>query len=110
MPFAFTCMYFIHICIFGHVNAQQIYTPVCKCKFSFYFKKKIGIKNKIFLCLHQSKNTLIIHILDKHSTKNQVSRKLFFFYKMLIFSYNNAQIHPNVTVQYLKSITFVQKA
>ena len=29
---------------------------------------------------------------------------------MLIFSYNNAQIHPNVTVQYLKSITFVQKA
>ena len=29
---------------------------------------------------------------------------------MLKFSYNNAQIHPNVTVQYLKSITFVQKA
>ena len=28
---------------------------------------------------------------------------------MLIFSYNNAQIHPNVTVQYLKSIPFVQK-
>ena len=24
--FAFTYMYFIHICIFGHVNAQQIYT------------------------------------------------------------------------------------
>ena len=29
---------------------------------------------------------------------------------MLIFSYNNVQIHPNVTVQYLKSVTFVQKA
>ena len=24
--FAYTYMYFIHICIFGHVNAQQIYT------------------------------------------------------------------------------------
>ena len=32
------------------------------------------------------------------------------FTKILIFSYNNAQIHPNVTVQYLKSICFVQKA
>ena len=29
---------------------------------------------------------------------------------MLIFSYNNAQIHPNVTVQHLKSIPFVQTA
>ena len=29
---------------------------------------------------------------------------------MLIFSYNNAQIHSNVTVQYFKSIPFVQKA
>ena len=28
---------------------------------------------------------------------------------MFIFSYNNEQIHPNVTVQYLKSILFVQK-
>ena len=33
-----------------------------------------------------------------------------FFTKILIFSYNNAEIHPNVTVQYLKSISFVQKA
>ena len=32
------------------------------------------------------------------------------FTKMLIFGYNNAQIHPNDTVQYLKSIPFVQKA
>ena len=32
------------------------------------------------------------------------------FTKMLIFSYKNAQMHPNVTVQYLKSIPFVQKA
>ena len=32
------------------------------------------------------------------------------FTKMLIFSYNNAQIHPYATVQYLKIITFVQKA
>ena len=30
--------------------------------------------------------------------------------KMLIFSYNNVLIHPNVTVQHLKSIPFVQKA
>ena len=29
------------------------------------------------------------------------------FTKILIFRYNNAQIHPNVTVQYLKSIPFV---
>ena len=29
------------------------------------------------------------------------------FTKILIISYNNAQIHPNVTVQYLKSIHFV---
>ena len=28
------------------------------------------------------------------------------FTKMLIFSYNNAQIHPNVTVQYLKKYPF----
>ena len=33
------------------------------------------------------------------------------FTKMLIFSYNNAQIHPNGTVQYfLKSVPFEQKA
>ena len=30
--------------------------------------------------------------------------------KILIFIYNNAQIHPNVTVQHLKSNPFVQKA
>ena len=28
-----------------------------------------------------------------------------FLQKKFMFSYNNAQIHPNVTVQYLKSIT-----
>ena len=32
------------------------------------------------------------------------------FTKILIFIYNNAQIHPNVAVQYLKIIPFVQKA
>ena len=32
------------------------------------------------------------------------------FTKILIFIFNNAQIHPNVTVQHLKSIPFVQKA
>ena len=26
--FAFAYMYFLHVCIFGHVNAQQIYTPM----------------------------------------------------------------------------------
>ena len=33
-----------------------------------------------------------------------------FFTKILIFVYNNAQINPNITVQYLKSIPFVKKA
>ena len=28
------------------------------------------------------------------------------FTKMLIFSYNNVQIHPNVTVQHLKKYPF----
>ena len=32
------------------------------------------------------------------------------FTKILIFIYTNAQMYPNVTVQYLKSIPFVQKA
>ena len=34
----------------------------------------------------------------------------YIFTKILIFIYKNAQIHPYVTVQYLKSIPFVQKA
>ena len=34
----------------------------------------------------------------------------YIFTKILISIYNNAQIHPNVTVQYLKSIPFVKKA
>ena len=34
----------------------------------------------------------------------------YIFTKIFIFIYNNAPIHPNVTVQYLKSIPFVQKA
>ena len=34
----------------------------------------------------------------------------YIFTKILIFIYNNAQIHPNVTVQYLKSTPFVQNA
>ena len=41
--FAFAYMYFIHICIFGHVNAQQIYT----CMQCFPLISS-GSKNKIF--------------------------------------------------------------
>ena len=67
---------------------------------------EIGSKSKIF-CV-KSKNTLIIHILRQYGTKNQYAHNI--FTKILIFIYNNAQIHPNVTVQHLKSIPFVQKA
>ena len=34
----------------------------------------------------------------------------YIFTKISMFIYNNVQIHPNVTVQHLKSIPFVQKA
>ena len=68
----------------------------------------IGSNNSIFLCLiekyfnhsHFSTNTALRIKFNAH----------YVFTKILIFSYNNAQIHPKVTVQYLKSIPFVQKA
>ena len=49
--FAFTYMHFIQICIFGHVNAQQIYTCMENGSFPL-ITSKIGSKNKIFLCLN----------------------------------------------------------
>ena len=74
---------------------------------------KIGSKNKIFLCLIE---IIILHLYFNHSHfRTNTALRIEFhthcvFFLMLIFSYNNAQIHPNVTVQYLRSIPLVQKA
>ena len=62
--------------------------------------------------MFKSINTLIFHILwqTQHLESSLHLESSFmhimFLQKMLIFSYNNAQIHPNVTVQYLKSTPF----
>ena len=70
--------------------------------------RDIGNKNKIF-CVKSKK-----YFNYSNFKTNTVLRINFhahdIFTKILIFTYNNAQIHPNVTVQYLKSIPFVQKA
>ena len=66
---------------------------------------KIGSKNKIFVFKYFN---------HSHFRTNMALRIKFHaqyvFTKMLIFSYNNKQIHPYVSLQYLKSIPFVQKA
>ena len=61
----------------------------------FFVKSK-----KYFIHSHLKTNTALIIKFHAH----------YVFTKILIFSYNNAQMHPYVTVQYLKSIPFVQKA
>ena len=69
---------------------------------------EIDNKNKIF-CAKSKKYFNHSHF----KTKTALGIKLhayYIFIKILIFIYNNAQIHSNVTVQYLKSIPFVQKA
>ena len=69
---------------------------------------EIGSKSKIF-CVKSKK-----YFDHSHFKTNTTLRIKFhahnIFTKILIFIYNNAQIHPNVTVQHLKSIPFVQKA
>ena len=69
---------------------------------------KIGSKNNNIFVLNEK------YFNHSHFRTNTAFRIEFHahyvFTKMLIFSYNTAQMHPNVTVQYLKSIPFVQKA
>ena len=105
--FAYTYMYFIHICIFGHVNAQQVYTRM-QMKLFLLFKVKLAVRMNYF-CVKSKK-----YFIHSHFKTNTALRIKFHahnvFTKILIFIYNNAQIHPNVTVQCLKSIPFVQKA
>ena len=97
----FTCMYF------GHVSAQQIYTHA---NVSFpLISSEIGSKNT-FVCVKSKK-----YFNPSHFKTNTTLRIKFHahyvFINILIFSYNNAQMHPYVnTVQYLESIPFVQKA
>ena len=69
---------------------------------------KICSKNNIFLCQIEK---YFFHSLFRTNMALRIKfHTHYVFTKVLIFSYNNAQIHPNVTVQYLKSIPFVQKA
>ena len=99
--FSFTYMYF-WLC----EHAANIHTyanvsfPLISCE--------IGSKIKYF-CVKSKK-----HLNHSHFKTNMALIMKFQahydFTKILIISYNNAQIHPNVTVQYLKSIPFVPKA
>ena len=103
--FAFAYVYFIHICIFGHVNAQQIYTRM-QIEVFLLFWVKLAVRVKYF-CVKSKK--YFNHSHFKTNTALTIHAHNIFT-KILIFIYNNAQIHPNVTVQHLKSIPFVQKA
>ena len=102
--FAFAYMYFIHICIFGHVNAQQIYTRM-QMEVFLLFQVKLTVRIKYF-CVKLKK-----YFNHSHFKTNTALRIKFHanyvFTKILISVYNNAQIHSNVTVQYLKIIPFV---
>ena len=91
-------MHFIHIIImiFGHVNARKNYSHMLNVIFPL-ISSKIG---------RIRKNTLIILILGQ-IRHQQFSCMNIMFDKKLIVSYKNARIHPNVTVQYLKSISFI---
>ena len=72
------------------------------------FQVKVEIKIKYF-CVEIEKYFNHSHFRTNTALRIKVHAH-YVFTKMLIFSYNNVQIHPNVTVQYLKSITFVHKA
>ena len=74
-----------------------------------FISSKIGSKNKIFLCLNRKS----LHSYCRTNTVLRINLKFhaeYVFTNMLIFSFNNVHMHPNVTVQHLKSIPFVQKA
>ena len=68
---------------------------------------KIGSKIKYF-CVKSKKKKQ--HLNHSHFKTNMALRMKFQahydFTKILIISYNNAQIYPNVTVQYLKRYPF----
>ena len=105
--FAFAYMYFLHVCIFGHVNAQQIYTRM-QMQVFLLFQVKLAVRIKYF-CVKSKK--YFIHLHFKTNTALRIKfHAHYVFTKILIFSYTNAQIHHNVTMQYLKNIPFVQKA
>ena len=86
----FTYMYFGHM----HVNAQQIYTRNIYYAnvISPLISRIIGSKNQI------SKNTLIINSHFRTNTALRIKLyEHYIFTKILIFSYNNVQTHPNIT-------------
>ena len=100
----------LHICIFYMyvflvMWTRSKYTHVCKCKF---IKVKLAVRIKYF-CVISKK--YFNHSHFKTNTALRINfHAHYIFTKILIFIYNNAQIHPNFTVRYLKSIPFVQKA
>ena len=69
---------------------------------------KLAVRIKYF-CVKSKK--YFNHSHFKTNTALRINFHAHYIYtKISIFVYNNAQIHPNVTVQHLKSIPFVQKA
>ena len=109
--FAFTynlCILYIYSYVFWSCERAANIHTYANVSFPL-ISSKIGIKNKMFLCLNRK-------ILLNHSHFRTIPalgikfHAHYVFTKIVIFIYNNAQIHPNVTVQYLKSIPFVQKA
>ena len=110
--------------------SDQVYFCICICVFYTYMYfwpceraanihtyanlsfplilSEIGSKSKYF-CVKSKK-----YFNHSHLKTNTALRIKFLahniFTKILIFIYNNAQMHPNVIVQHLKSIPFVQKA
>ena len=104
----FSCIYvfYTYMYIWSSERAANIHTYA---NLSFpLILSEIGSKIKYF-CVKSKK-----YFHHSHFKTNTALRMKFhahyIFTKILIFIYNNAQIHPNVTVQYLKSIPFVQKA
>ena len=84
----------LHICIFTQYHIISI---------------KIGSQKKIVFVLNR-KNKSFNHSHFMTNTALWIKfHARYVFINILIFSYY-AQIHPNVTVQYLKSIPIVQKA
>ena len=69
---------------------------------------KLAVRIKYF-CVKSKKYFNHSHFKTNTALRNKF-RTHYIFTKILRFSYNNALIHPNVTVQYLKSIPIGQKA
>ena len=79
----------------------QLPAVVDKCS------RELAVKIK-YLCIKSKTHFDHSHFRTKTAPKIQLHEH-YVFTKTFIFSYNNAQINRNATVQYLKSITFVQK-